>query len=124
MRQRVALLRTVVQGRPILLLDEPFGALDYLTRTELQLWLADIWQRERWTVVLITHDVPEAVFLSDRVVALSHRPARADLVIDVDLPRPRDITCHSSARFGELEGELLTQLRSTQPAYPNARAAQ
>ena len=66
MRQRVALLRTVVQHRSVLLLDEPFGALDSLTRTEMQMWLTEVWERYRWTVVLITHDIREAVFLSDR----------------------------------------------------------
>lgn len=76
MRQRAALLRTVVQARPMLLLDEPFGALDALTRAQMQRWLADMWTRHRWTVLLITHDVREAVLLSDRVYVLSARPAR------------------------------------------------
>lgn len=76
MRQRAALLRTVVQERPMLLLDEPFGALDALTRAQMQRWLADMWTRHRWTVLLITHDVREAVLLSDRVYVLSARPAR------------------------------------------------
>ena len=78
MRQRVALLRTIVQGRQVVLLDEPFGALDYLTRTDLQLWLSSMWEQFHWTVVLITHDVPEALLLSDRVYVLGNgRPACA-----------------------------------------------
>ena len=74
MRQRAALLRTVVQQRDMLLLDEPFGALDALTRAAMQRWLNDMWQRHRWTALLITHDVREAVFLSDRIYVLSRAP--------------------------------------------------
>ena len=89
MRQRAALLRTVVQNRPVLLLDEPFAALDALTRSEVQEWLADLWQRYRWTVVLVTHDIREAVYLSDRVIVFSPRPARVSAEIRIDQPRPR-----------------------------------
>ena len=76
MRQRAALLRTVVQDRPILLLDEPFGALDALTRAGMQRWLEARWLEDRRTTLLVTHDVREAVALSDRIVVLSPRPAR------------------------------------------------
>ncbi len=89
MRQRAALLRTVVQERPMLLLDEPFGALDALTRVTMQNWLQDMWASHGWTVLLITHDVREAVALSDRILILSPRPARVAREIDVPLPRPR-----------------------------------
>ena len=112
MRQRVALLRTVVQGRQIVLLDEPFGALDYLTRTELQLWLSSMWEQFRWTVVLVTHDVPEALLLSDRVYVLGNRPANVSCVLDVDLTRPRGLECIGTPRFAELEEVLLTNLRN------------
>jgi ABC-type nitrate/sulfonate/bicarbonate transport system ATPase subunit len=112
MRQRVALLRTVVQGRQIVLLDEPFGALDYLTRTELQLWLSSMWEQFRWTVVLVTHDVPEALLLSDRVYVLGNRPANVSCVLDVDLPRPRGLECIGTPRFAELEEVLLNNLRN------------
>jgi ABC-type nitrate/sulfonate/bicarbonate transport system ATPase subunit len=110
MRQRVALLRTVVQNRPLLLLDEPFGALDYLTRTELQLWLAQLCANEGLSVVLITHDVPEALFLSDRVYVLSNRPATVQLVLDQPAPRPRDISYFESEQFAHDEHRLLTEL--------------
>lgn len=90
MRQRAALLRTVLQEREMLLLDEPFGALDALTRTGMQRWLEAMWQRHRWTALLITHDVREAVFLSDRIYVLSARPARVVHEFSVPLPRPRD----------------------------------
>ncbi len=89
MRQRAALLRTVVQDRPLLLLDEPFGALDSLTRSEMQAWLADVRGRYGWTVLLVTHDIREAAFLSDRVVVLGPRPATVRAQVHVDLPRPR-----------------------------------
>src|SRR6185295_6785772 len=89
MRQRAALLRTVVQERSLLLLDEPFGALDSLTRSEMQAWLAGVWAQYGWTVLLVTHDIREAVFLSDRVVVLTPRPATVRTQLSVDLPRPR-----------------------------------
>lgn len=84
MRQRAALLRTVVQGKSTLLLDEPFGALDSITRNELQTWLKGMWADHDWTALLITHDVREAVTLSDRVVVLSQRPATVREIVDID----------------------------------------
>ncbi|GEM29436.1 ABC transporter ATP-binding protein [Nocardia neocaledoniensis NBRC 108232] len=107
MRQRAALLRTVVQDRELLLLDEPFGALDSLTRTEMQTWLQEVWQRYRWTVLMITHDIREAVYLSDRVLVLSARPAVVRHDLAIDLPRPRDLSIITSPEFAALEQELL-----------------
>jgi len=89
MRQRVSFLRTLLAGRPVLCLDEPFGALDALTRLQMQRWLADALAREPRTVLLVTHDVEEAVLLADRVVLLSPRPGRIVATLDVGLPRPR-----------------------------------
>ena len=89
MRQRAAFLRTVLLGRPAMLLDEPFGALDSLTRGDMQQWLLDVWSDLRTTVVFVTHDVAEAVYLSDRVYVMAPRPGRICDVVDVDLPRPR-----------------------------------
>ncbi|KKB06902.1 ABC transporter ATP-binding protein [Devosia geojensis] len=89
MRQRVALLRTVVQQRSMLLLDEPFGALDALTRARMQRWLSGMWTHHNWTVLLITHDVREAVLLSDRIYVLSPRPARILRHYDISLSHPR-----------------------------------
>src|SRR5215217_6660731 len=89
MRQRVAFLRTLLAGRPVLCLDEPFGALDALTRERMQEWLADALAREPRTVLLVTHDVEEAVLLADRVVLLSPRPGRIVSVLDVTPARPR-----------------------------------
>ena len=89
MRQRVAFVRTLVTGRPLLLLDEPFGALDALTRAAMQDWLAAALQAEPRTVLLVTHDVTEALLLADRVAVLSPRPGRVVTELHVDLTRPR-----------------------------------
>ncbi|WP_315757997.1 MULTISPECIES: ABC transporter ATP-binding protein [unclassified Bradyrhizobium] len=89
MKQRVALARTLAYGPEVLLMDEPFGALDAHTRTRLQNDLLDIWERDRKTVLFVTHSVEEAVFLSDKVVMMSRSPGRIREVIDIDLPRPR-----------------------------------
>ncbi len=89
MRQRVAFARTLLSGKPLLCLDEPFGALDAITRAEMQEWLAATLAREPRTVVLVTHDVEEAVLLCDRVVVLSPRPGRVIEELDVELERPR-----------------------------------
>jgi ABC-type nitrate/sulfonate/bicarbonate transport system ATPase subunit len=92
MRQRVAFLRTLLSGKPVLCLDEPFGALDAITRAEMQGWLGRALEREPRTVVLVTHDVEEAVVLADRVAVLSPRPGRLRAEIEADLPRPRSRT--------------------------------
>jgi ABC-type glutathione transport system ATPase component len=110
MRQRAALLRTVVQNRPVLLLDEPFGALDALTRTEMQLWLSRMHARFDWTVLLVTHDVREAVLLADRVAVLAPRPTSVRRVVPVDLPRPRDLAVLTDPRFAAAEADLLGAL--------------
>ena len=89
MRQRVAFLRTLLAGKPVLCLDEPFGALDALTRREMQEWLAGALVREPRTVLLVTHDVEEAAVLADRVVVLSPRPGRVVAELAVDAARPR-----------------------------------
>jgi ABC-type nitrate/sulfonate/bicarbonate transport system ATPase subunit len=111
MRQRAALLRTVVQDRPVLLLDEPFGALDALTRTDMQLWLSAVRARFDWTVVLVTHDIREAVLLADRVVVLGPRPTTVQREVPVDLPRPRDLSTITDPAFAAAEAALLEWLR-------------
>jgi ABC-type nitrate/sulfonate/bicarbonate transport system ATPase subunit len=110
MRQRAALLRTWLMGRSTLLLDEPFGALDALTRKELQSWLLRVWQEFGRTVMFITHDVEEAVYLADRVIVLSARPGRVEHELTIDLPRPRRQNMIAGPEFGKLVQELLTEL--------------
>jgi ABC-type nitrate/sulfonate/bicarbonate transport system ATPase subunit len=113
MRQRVALLRTIVQERDVLLLDEPFGALDALTRAEMQRWLSSIRERFRTTVLLVTHDVREAVFLADRIYVLSARPGTVVAELEVPFPRPR---APGDPAIARLEGELLERLLGAPPA--------
>ncbi len=105
MRQRVAFLRTLLSDKPVLCLDEPFGALDAITRAEMQGWLARALEREPRTVVLVTHDVEEAVLLADRVLVMSARPGRVRAEIAVELPRPRGRT--EAAVVGLRERALL-----------------
>ncbi len=92
MRQRVSFLRSLLAGKPVLALDEPFAALDALTRQEMRSWLAHVLETEPRTVLLVTHDIEEAVILGDHVVVMSSRPGRDVAEIDVDLPRPRHPT--------------------------------
>jgi ABC-type nitrate/sulfonate/bicarbonate transport system ATPase subunit len=111
MRQRVAFLRTLLPGRPLLLLDEPFGALDAITRASMQDWLAGALQAEPRTVLLVTHDVIEALLLADRVVVLSPRPGRVVTELCVDLARPRvrrDLV--GDPAFAEFERRALEAL--------------
>jgi ABC-type nitrate/sulfonate/bicarbonate transport system ATPase subunit len=96
MRQRVAFLRTLLSGKPVLCLDEPLSALDAITRGEMQAWLTGALVRAPRTVVLVTHDVEEAIVLGDRVAVLSPRPGRVLVELTVDLPRPRDPTGHEA----------------------------
>ena len=107
MRQRVALIRAFLAHRDILLLDEPLGALDPLTRMQLQDWLLEVWGELRKTVVLVTHDVEEAVFFSDRIVVLTERPARVRRMLDVDLSRPRE---RDGTQAVALKREILSSL--------------
>jgi ABC-type nitrate/sulfonate/bicarbonate transport system ATPase subunit len=110
MRQRAALLRTWLMGCSTLLLDEPFGALDALTRKEMQSWLLRVWKEFERTVMFITHDVEEAVYLADRVIVLSARPGVIKCELKIDLPRPRRQMMIAEPEFGKLVRELLKEL--------------
>lgn len=110
MRQRAALLRTVLGAHDVLLLDEPFGALDALTRREMQDWLLGLWSQFQQTILFITHDVDEAVYLGDRVLVLSRRPGTLVEDMAVDLPRPRAQGMVADPRFGLQVSSLLSKL--------------
>ena len=110
MRQRLALLRTFLMPRDTLLLDEPFGALDAMTRRDMQEWLEGVWARDGRTVLLVTHDIDEALLLSDAVYVMSPRPGRITARIDVDLDRPRRAADVTSARFVALKAQVLEAL--------------
>jgi NitT/TauT family transport system ATP-binding protein len=106
MRQRVAFLRTLLSGKPVLCLDEPFGALDALTRDQLNLDLQQIWLGSGKTVMFVTHSISEAVFLSDRVAVFSNRPGRVVETLEIDLPRPRHLSIRETPEFGKYAGEI------------------
>ena len=106
MAQRVAIARALVNRPRILLLDEPFGALDALTRIQMQQEILRIWELERTTMILVTHDIDEAVYLGDRVVILSNRPGMVKRIVPVEMPRPRD---RSSYDFVRIRKEILAE---------------
>lgn len=112
MRQRAAFLRTILTDRDLMLLDEPFGALDALTRRSMQEWLLGIWSEMRRTVVLITHDVEEAIFLSDRVAIMSPRPGRIIAEHQVDLARPRNADMITDPAFVDIKRRVMADLRA------------
>ena len=111
MQQRVAIARALAFEPSILLMDEPFGALDEMTRERMNQEVLRIWERTGITVVFVTHSIPEAVFLSSRVVVMSARPGRITDVIDIDLPRPRDVDTREQPRYFELVTEVREALR-------------
>jgi NitT/TauT family transport system ATP-binding protein len=109
MKQRTAIARALVHEPPLLMMDEPFGALDALTREQMRLDLEQLWMRTRKTVVFITHSIDEAVLLADRVVVMSPRPGRIERVIDIDMPRPRGLGGRKHPRFHEIN-DAITQI--------------
>jgi NitT/TauT family transport system ATP-binding protein len=106
-KQLVALARELIYQPSVLLLDEPFAALDYERRLQQQNYLLGLWERTRTTIVLVSHDVDDAVFLADRIVVLSKRPARVAATIDVTLPRPRTVEMQTGPDYAALRGQVL-----------------
>lgn len=114
MQQRVAIARALAFEPSILLMDEPFGALDEMTRERLNLELLDIWAKTQTTVIFVTHSITEAVFLSTRVIVMSARPGRITNDITIDLPQPRNTNTRENVRFFELETEVREALRKSE----------
>ncbi|MET0877200.1 MAG: ABC transporter ATP-binding protein, partial [Tardiphaga sp.] len=110
MRQRVSICRALIHNPPQLLMDEPFGALDALTRDQLGLDVQRLWDETRMTVLFVTHSVAEAVFLSDRVIVMTPRPGRIDRIIDIDLPRPRTLAIRETPEFNAYIRQILDLL--------------
>jgi NitT/TauT family transport system ATP-binding protein len=111
MRQRVGIARVLTMGSKVLLMDEPFGALDAQTRLEMQELLLSVWQQLRTTVVFVTHDIDEAILLADTIYVMSARPGRLQSRIEVPLGRPRTIEDTTSSVFNDLKREILQQIR-------------
>ena len=111
MQQRVSIARALAFDPKLMLMDEPFGALDEITRETMNLELLRIWQETKKTIVFVTHSIPEAVFLSSRIFVMTPRPGKIEQVIDVDLPYPRDNETRESQRFFELATEVRESLR-------------
>jgi len=116
MQQRVAIARALALEPKLLLMDEPFGALDEMTRERMNLELMNIWRRLGTTIVFVTHSIPEAVFLSSRVAVMSPRPGRISAIVEIDLPQPRTSGTREAARYFELVTAVREQLRGNEPA--------
>jgi ABC-type nitrate/sulfonate/bicarbonate transport system ATPase subunit len=112
MQQRVAIARALANDPKVLLLDEPFGALDNQTRVAMQELLLGIWERERKTVLFVTHDIEEAIFMASRVVVFTRRPGRIKSEVPVDLPHPRHYTIKTSPEFVALKARLTEEIRA------------
>ena len=116
MRQRASLCRALIHEPEVLMLDEPFGALDAFTREELWCVLRDLWQERKFTVLLVTHDLFESVFLADRVLVMSNRPGRVIMELEISFERPRDLDIRFEKEFVDIVHQLRDQIRTARAA--------
>jgi NitT/TauT family transport system ATP-binding protein len=121
MQQRVAICRALLPDPSLLLMDEPFGALDAMTREELGLELLRIWDARRKTILFVTHSIPEAILLADKVVVMTARPGRVARVITIDLPRPRTVELEFDAKFKEYSDEVRGLIFASRRARADGR---
>jgi NitT/TauT family transport system ATP-binding protein len=120
MKQRVAIARALANDPDVLLMDEPFGALDALSRASAQRFLTSLWQEHRRTIVFITHDIDEAIFLGDTVYVMSRRPGRIQEVISIDLPRPRAVEDLAKPEFARIKARILELIfKDSPPLLPD-----
>jgi ABC-type nitrate/sulfonate/bicarbonate transport system ATPase subunit len=113
MRQRVAVMRTLALDHAVMLLDEPFGALDSQTRLQMQQWLLDVWREQGKTILFVTHDIDEALFLGDRVIVMTPRPGQVEEIIDIPLPRPRDVHVLADPAYTSVKAHVLDLIYGT-----------
>jgi len=114
MQQRVSFCRALIHDPPLLLMDEPFGALDAMTRDEMNVWLQKIWIEKTKTVLFVTHDISEGVFLSDRILVMTSRPGTVKKVMDIDIPRPRQMEIKESVQFNQYVGLARRLMHSSE----------
>ena len=118
MRQRASLCRALIHEPEVLMLDEPFGALDAFTREELWCVLRDLWQERKFTVLLVTHDLIESAFLADRVLVMSNRPGQVIMEFEIPFERPRNLDIRFEKEFVDIVHQLRDQIRTTRPPNP------
>jgi NitT/TauT family transport system ATP-binding protein len=123
MKQRVAIARALANDPQVLLMDEPFGALDALTRSSAQRFLTEIWEHHRRTIAFVTHDIDEAIFLGDTVFVMTPRPGRIREVLEIDIPRPRTLDDMATTRFAELKHRILSLIYEHEEAETAQPAA-
>jgi NitT/TauT family transport system ATP-binding protein len=123
MKQRVAIARALANDPQVLLMDEPFGALDALTRSSAQRFLTEIWEHHRRTIAFVTHDIDEAIFLGDTVFVMTPRPGRIREVLEIDIPRPRTLDDIATTRFAELKHRILSLIYEHEEAETAQPAA-
>jgi NitT/TauT family transport system ATP-binding protein len=114
MQQRVAIARTLANNPEVILMDEPFGSLDSLTRSKMQMFLVDLWEKEKKTIIFVTHDIEEAIFLADEIIVLSKRPAIIKNIFKINFPRPRINELKQTREFLDLRNKIAQTLGESQ----------